>query len=66
MTTTRDRRTPTDALDTRDGVRIDLVLPEVVKVFPNFREVSHYALLAVDHRLSHSRVLVVPNQATVR
>jgi len=29
-----------------------LVLPEVVKVFPNFREVSHYALLAVDHRLS--------------
>jgi uncharacterized protein (DUF58 family) len=29
-----------------------LSLPEVVKVFPNFREVSRYALLAVDHRLS--------------
>jgi len=29
-----------------------LPLAEVVKVFPNFREVSHYALLAVDHRLS--------------
>ncbi len=27
-------------------------LEDVVKVFPNFREISHYVLLATDHRLS--------------
>lgn len=43
MTTTRDRRTPTDALDTRDGIRIDLVLPEVVHEMP-----AEEAVVAID------------------
>lgn len=33
-----------------------ITLPEQVKVFPNFREINRYALLATDHRLSQMGV----------